>query len=66
MGRMINLFKKDPFVIFHKTGSSLDETKPEAFSALTAKSSAKDACCFLGCDLTHSRYIIHEHCYVIK
>ena len=38
-GTMISLLIKEPLVIAHKTGSSLDETKPVAFSALTAKSS---------------------------
>ena len=33
------MFKKDPFVIAHNTGISLEETNPDAFSALTAKSS---------------------------
>ncbi len=40
-GTMISLFSKDPFVIFHKTGSSLEARKPVAFSAFTAKSSPK-------------------------
>ncbi|MNF89315.1 hypothetical protein D3C84_718330 [compost metagenome] len=41
MGKMINLLTNEPFAIAHKTGSSLDEIKPEAFSAFTAKSSPK-------------------------
>ena len=31
IGRMINLFNRDPLVIFNKTGNSLDAAKPEAF-----------------------------------
>ena len=41
IGRMISLLSAEPFVIAHKTGSSREETKPEAFSAFTAKSSPK-------------------------
>ena len=40
-GKMITLFKNDPFVIFQSTGNSREETNPDAFSALTAKSSDK-------------------------
>jgi hypothetical protein len=29
-GRIINLFNKEPLVIAHKTGISLEETNPEA------------------------------------
>ena len=38
-GTIINLLMNEPFVIDHKTGISLDDTKPVDFSALTAKSS---------------------------
>lgn len=41
IGTMINLFIKEPFVIVHKTGISLDETKHVDFSAFTAKSSPR-------------------------
>ena len=50
-GRIISLFKNEPFVIFHKTGSSLEETKPEAFSAFTAKSSDNTPAAFLDATL---------------
>jgi hypothetical protein len=40
-GRIIILFFKAPFVIFHKIGNSLLEWNHEAFSAFTAKSSHK-------------------------
>ena len=40
-GKIINLFKKEPFVIDHNTGSSREDENPEDFSALTAKSSAR-------------------------
>lgn len=41
MGTMINLFRNEPFMIAIRTGISLEERKPVAFSALTAKSSPK-------------------------
>ncbi len=41
IGRIISLLIKDPLVIAHKTGSSLEERKPVAFSAFTARSSPK-------------------------
>ena len=41
------LFSNEPFPIAHNTGISLEETKPEAFSALTAKSSPKIPAVFL-------------------
>jgi hypothetical protein len=47
MGKIINLFMNDPFVIAHKTGSSLFERKPDAFSAFTAKSSPNIPAVFL-------------------
>ena len=40
-GNMINLLRKEPFVIDHRTGISLEDTNPDAFSAFTAKSSPK-------------------------
>ena len=47
IGRMISLFKKEPLVMAHNTGSSREETNPEAFSALTARSSPKIPAVFL-------------------
>ena len=47
MGRIINLLRNEPFVIAHNTGISLEEINPEAFSALTAKSSPKIPAVFL-------------------
>ncbi len=41
MGKMINLLIKEPFVMANNTGISLEEMNPDAFSALTAKSSPK-------------------------
>ncbi|MNY14985.1 hypothetical protein D3C86_1481770 [compost metagenome] len=41
MGTIISLFTKDPFVMAHRTGNSLDAKNPVAFSAFTAKSSPK-------------------------
>jgi hypothetical protein len=41
IGTIINLFRKEPFVIAHKTGISREDTNPVDFSALTAKSSPK-------------------------
>ena len=46
-GKIINLFKKEPLVIAHNTGSSREEEKPEDFSALTARSSARIPAVFL-------------------
>ena len=40
-GKMISLFRKDPFVMAHNTGSSREAAKPVAFSAFTARSSPK-------------------------
>ena len=45
------MFKKDPLVIAHKTGNSLEDTNPEAFSAFTAKSSPKIPAVFLAATL---------------
>jgi hypothetical protein len=39
-GRIITLFKKEPFVNFQSTGSSLLDVNPDALSALMARSSA--------------------------
>ncbi len=39
MGMIMTLFNNEPFVMDHNTGSSLDERKPVAFSAFTARSS---------------------------
>ena len=41
IGTIINLLIKEPLVIAHKTGISLDETNPVDFSAFTAKSSPR-------------------------
>ena len=46
-GKIISLLKKEPFVMDHNTGNSLEDTKPEAFSALTAKSSPRIPAVFL-------------------
>jgi hypothetical protein len=51
MGKIITLFNKEPLVIAHKTGISRAETKPEAFSAFTAKSSPKIPAVFLAATL---------------
>ena len=40
-GTRINLLTKEPFIIAHKTGISLEAKNPDAFSAFTAKSSPK-------------------------
>ena len=47
MGNIITLFSNEPLEIAHKTGSSLEETNTEAFSAFTAKSSPKIPAVFL-------------------
>ncbi|MNL38503.1 hypothetical protein D3C87_1607200 [compost metagenome] len=39
MGTIISLLIKEPLVIAQSTGSSLDDKKPVAFSAFTARSS---------------------------
>src|SRR5690606_2087261 len=46
-GKIISLFKKEPLVMAQSTGNSLEETKPDAFSAFTAKSSPKIPAVFL-------------------
>jgi hypothetical protein len=51
MGKIISLLRKDPFAMAHKTGSSREEINPEAFSALTAKSSPKIPAVFLAANL---------------
>ncbi len=43
----MTLFKKEPLVMAHNTGNSLEDTKPDAFSALTAKSSPRIPAVFL-------------------
>ena len=50
-GRIINLLIKEPFVIAHNTGISLEAKKPVAFSAFTAKSSPKIPAVFLVANL---------------
>jgi len=35
-GSIINLFIREPLLIAHKTGSSLEDANSDAFSALTA------------------------------
>ena len=47
MGKIINLLRNEPLVIAQSTGSSLEERKPVAFSAFTAKSSPKIPAVFL-------------------
>ena len=42
-GRIMTLFRNDPLVIAHNTGISRDVENPEAFSALTARSSPRIA-----------------------
>ena len=44
---MINLFRNDPLVMAHKTGSSREAENPTAFSAFTARSSPKMPAVFL-------------------
>ncbi len=46
-GTMMSLLINEPLVIAHKTGSSRVETKPVAFSALTARSSPNMPAVFL-------------------
>jgi hypothetical protein len=46
-GSIIALFNNEPLAIAQSTGSSLFEANPEAFSALTAKSSPKIPAVFL-------------------
>jgi hypothetical protein len=50
-GKIINLFRADPLVIAQITGSSRSDTKPDAFSAFTAKSSPKIPAVFLAATL---------------
>ena len=47
MGKIINLLRNEPLVIAQSTGNSLEERKPVAFSAFTAKSSPKIPAVFL-------------------
>ncbi len=58
MGRIITLFKNEPLVMVQSTGSSLEEAKPEAFSAFTARSSPKIPAVFFRSYFAHHRYII--------
>jgi hypothetical protein len=57
-GRIINF--KEPFVIAHKTGISL-EKQIDAFQAFTAKSSL----IFFGGYFTHHHNIIHNSCDIV-
>ncbi len=41
MGKMMILLSNEPLVIFHSTGISRSDIKPEAFSAFTARSSPR-------------------------
>ena len=50
-GKIIILLSRDPLVIAQRTGNSRSETKPEAFSAFTAKSSPKIPAVFLAATL---------------
>ena len=45
-GRIMSLFKREPLVIAHKTGNSLSEINPLAFSAFTARSSPSNPAVF--------------------
>ena len=47
MGRIMILLSRDPLVMAQSTGSSRLETKPDAFSAFTAKSSPRIPAVFL-------------------
>ena len=47
MGKMMSLFRKEPFVMAQSTGSSREALKPTAFSAFTARSSPKIPAVFL-------------------
>ena len=47
MGKIIILLSKEPLEIAHNTGISLEEIKPDAFSAFTAKSSPNIPAVFL-------------------
>ena len=47
IGKIMSLLRKEPLVIAQSTGNSLEERKPVAFSAFTAKSSPKIPAVFL-------------------
>ncbi len=51
MGKIINLLRNEPLVIAQSTGNSLEERKPVAFSAFTAKSSPKIPAVFFSCQV---------------
>ena len=48
------MLNSEPFEITHKTGNSLEDTNPEAFSAFTAKSSPRSPAVFLAATLHNS------------
>ncbi len=51
IGKIMSLFNSEPLVIAQSTGISLEETKPDAFSAFTAKSSPKIPAVFFAATL---------------